>query len=87
MLDRADAILVDLAPAAEAAGARGPKIAEDAEAAMAQARALAEQLGGEKERIERILSNLEAIDKWELRRLLREEGIVVRFREQEVVPE
>jgi len=87
MLERADGILVDLAPAAEAAGAQGPKIAEDAEATLAEARALAELLGGEKERLERILKNVEAIDKWELRRLLREEGIVVRLREKEVVPD
>ena len=37
------------------------------------------------ERLDRILANVEEIDKWELRRLLREEGIVVRLRPQEVV--
>jgi len=35
--------------------------------------------------IKLVLSNLKEIDKWELRRLLREEGIVVRLRESEVV--
>lgn len=38
------------------------------------------------EQIAQIIDNLSEIDKWELRRLLREEGIVVRLREQEVVP-
>ena len=36
--------------------------------------------------IELIIDNLSEIDKWELRRLLREEGIRVRVRSQEVVP-
>ena len=33
-----------------------------------------------------VLSNLKDIDKWEMRRLLREEGILVRLRPREVVP-
>jgi alpha-ketoglutarate-dependent taurine dioxygenase len=34
--------------------------------------------------IETVLANLSEIDKWELRRLLREEGILVRFKENQV---
>ncbi|MCB9681346.1 MAG: MCE family protein [Alphaproteobacteria bacterium] len=34
-----------------------------------------------------VLGNFAAIDKWELRRLLREEGILIRVRPEEVVPE
>ena len=37
------------------------------------------------DQLERILDNVEEIDKWELRRLLREEGIVVRLKSKEVV--
>ena len=37
--------------------------------------------------IELIIDNLSEIDKWELRRLLREEGIRVRIRSSEVVPD
>ncbi len=34
-----------------------------------------------------VLANLKEIDKWELRRLLREEGVFLRFRAHEVVPD
>lgn len=47
--------------------------------------ALAGRLDDNGDRIEQILANIEEIDKWELRRLLREEGIVVRLRSREVV--
>ena len=64
-----------------------PGMVADAEVTVAELRSLAEALGENEETIETILANLEEIDKWELRRLLREEGILVRLRHSEVVPE
>jgi phospholipid/cholesterol/gamma-HCH transport system substrate-binding protein len=70
-----------------------PKIAGDVEAMVADARnmvkdshALMQRLERSTEKIEIVLDNLSEIDKWELRRLLREEGILVRFKESEVDP-
>lgn len=90
VLDRADAVLVDLEDAAAelpAATERLPGLIADAEATLAEAQEVVLVLSGNKARIEHILANVEEIDKWELRRLLREEGIKVRLRTQEVVPD
>jgi len=89
MLDRADRVLSELEGATRAAKLEEklPGMVEDAEVTLAEVRSLAEALGESEETIQQILSNLEAIDKWELRRLLREEGIMVRLRESEVVPD
>lgn len=62
-----------------------PALLADTRAAVGQASEMVGQLSGHSEQIENILSNVEEIDKWELRRLLREEGIVVRIRPSEVV--
>ncbi len=90
MLERADRVLADL----EAASGKAPEIAEklpgmveDAEVTLAEVRALAEALGTREDTLLKVIDNLEEIDKWELRRLLREEGILVRLRESEVVEE
>jgi hypothetical protein len=48
-------------------------------------RTILDNFNGQKETIDRVLSNLAELDKWELRRLLREEGIRVRLRTSEVV--
>jgi phospholipid/cholesterol/gamma-HCH transport system substrate-binding protein len=61
-----------------------PLLLEDARAAVNDARALIDAMDESHELIERVLQNLEEIDKWELRRLLREEGILVRMRPIEV---
>ena len=59
-------------------------------AQVAHARALAEleltlaDLDGAGTKIQTVLDNLTEIDKWELRRLLREEGILIRIRPREV---
>ncbi len=59
----------------------------EVEAAVKDGRLVVERLEGGGDRIDRVLTNLEGIDKWELRRLLREEGIVIRLRPQKVVPD
>jgi len=70
-----------------------PQITADVEAMVADARtmvkdshALMKRLERSTEKIEIVLDNFSEIDKWELRRLLREEGILVRFKESEVEP-
>ena len=62
-----------------------PLLLNDARAAVNDARALIDAMDDSHELIERVLQNLEEIDKWELRRLLREEGILVRMRPSEVL--
>jgi phospholipid/cholesterol/gamma-HCH transport system substrate-binding protein len=57
----------------------------DARVAVADGRLVLGDLKDSTGDIKLVLSNLKEIDKWELRRLLREEGIVVRLRESEVV--
>ena len=37
--------------------------------------------------LETVLDNMSEIDKWELRRLLREEGILVRLKRSSVAPD
>ena len=61
-----------------------PMLLNDARAAVNDARALIDAMDESHELVERVLQNLEEIDKWELRRLLREEGILVRMRPSEV---
>ncbi len=70
-----------------------PKITTDVENMVADARAmvkdshaLMKRLERSTEKIEVVIDNMSEIDKWELRRLLREEGILVRFKESEVDP-
>jgi len=80
-IDRADealALASDLAPDAKAA-------LEDAQRALAQARELLEGMEGVDENLATVLANFAEIDKYELRRLLREEGILIRTRKKEVV--
>lgn len=57
----------------------------DTRVAVKDGGALVARLEDNGDQIERILDNVEQIDKWELRRLLREEGIVVRLKSKEVV--
>jgi hypothetical protein len=43
-------------------------------------------MDGVGEDLKQILTNFRDFDRWELRRLLREEGILIRLRPDEVVP-
>lgn len=57
----------------------------DGRGAVADGRAMLSKMDGSVDQLQVVLDNLSEIDKWELRRLLREEGIVVRLRESQVV--
>lgn len=59
----------------------------DSRAAVADGRSLLGQMDGQMSRVDQVLGNLAEIDKWELRRLLREEGIKVRLRASPVHPD
>lgn len=65
--------------------ARLRSLVEKADLTVAEAQQLVTHLNSQSGRIEHVLANLEEIDKWELRRLLREEGILLRLRPGEVV--
>jgi phospholipid/cholesterol/gamma-HCH transport system substrate-binding protein len=78
VLDRVDRVVI------EAEGV-APEVAADLAAAMKDVRTLSAALEGRTADIDAIIGNLSEIDRWELRRLLREEGIKVRLKEDEVV--
>jgi phospholipid/cholesterol/gamma-HCH transport system substrate-binding protein len=85
---RADRLLANL----EAGTQDLPHTREQAEALIDETRQAVEEgrrlialLDDNSARLEKILANAEEIDKWELRRLLREEGILVRLRKGEVL--
>ena len=70
-----------------------PKISDDVEVMVSDARemvkdshALLKRLEGSMDDLETVLENMSEIDKWELRRLLREEGILVRLKRSNVDP-
>ncbi|HJN78295.1 MAG TPA: MlaD family protein [Myxococcota bacterium] len=86
---RADAVLADVEEAtAELPGTmeRIPGLLDDAQATLADTRVAVRTLNDSSQSLAKVLSNFEDIDKWELRRLLREEGIVVRLSPSDVVP-
>lgn len=88
LIARAERALVDLETAAAdlpAATAQLQPTLDEAHAALADLRAGLAPLTDDPARLELILENLSEIDKWELRRLLREEGIKVRLAPREVV--
>lgn len=62
-----------------------PVLLEEVQLTVAEARALLATLEGSADALETVLSNLSEIDRWELRRLLREEGVMVRLRPAEVI--
>ena len=72
---------------ARAATAPLPGVVEDLRGTAADARAAAARLDGAMDQAEGVLDNLSEFDRTELRRLLREEGILVRLRPREVDPE
>jgi phospholipid/cholesterol/gamma-HCH transport system substrate-binding protein len=88
LIARAERALVDLETAAAdlpAATAQLQPTLDEAHAALADLRVGLAPLTDDPARLELILENLSEIDKWELRRLLREEGIKVRLAPREVV--
>ena len=58
----------------------------DSRSAVNDGHALISKLDGSTGNLKKLIDNLSEIDKWELRRLLREEGIVVRLKPSTVVP-
>lgn len=81
-VQRADALLAEAQPAVRDL----PGLTQDARDALADLRRLVGRLDGDDSDLVRVLSNLAEIDKWELRRLLREEGILIRTRARDVIP-
>ena len=82
IMERVDAATEDL-----------PQISADVSAMVSDARsliknsqALFDSLERSTKKLEQVLENVADLDKWELRRLLREEGILVRFKESKVEP-
>lgn len=59
----------------------------DGRAAVSDGRAMMSKVDGSMDEVQVVLDNLSEIDRWELRRILREEGITVRLRPREIVPE
>ena len=89
MIAKTDSIMRRLDSASEGL----PKISSDVELMVADARAmvkdshaLLKRLEGSMDHMETVLENMSEIDKWELRRLLREEGILVRLKPSAVEP-
>lgn len=78
-LARADKMLADV-------GELGEPL-DDLRGTLRAAREMLEGLDGAEDDLRQVLANFAEIDKWELRRLLREEGILVRLKKGEVVPE
>lgn len=83
LLTETDLVLDDVGAAAE----RLPALTEDVHLTVREARELVASFEGTKSGIDQIVDNFSGFDKWELRRLLREEGILVRLRAREVVEE
>jgi ABC-type transporter Mla subunit MlaD len=83
MIARGDAVLAELerasGPIADAAE-RAPGLVDEATATMGEARALVAKLDGSSARIEGILNNLAEIDMLALRKLAREDGVLVRLK-------
>ena len=70
-----------------------PQMAEELEvtlqetrALVADGRALMDEMQASTQNIQTVLNNVAEIDKWELRRLLREEGILIRLKKDQVEP-
>lgn len=81
-LTRLDAATVDLPQTLEQVDA----LVRETRGAVAGGQAVLDRLESKGPQVETILDNVAEIDKWEVRRWLREEGIKVRFRESEVHP-
>ncbi len=89
-MDRADSLLGDLEEATAALpeqAERLPAVLDEVEATVAETHELVSELNDKTDQVSTILDNLEEIDKWELRRILRESGVTVRLRPEEVEEE
>lgn len=89
VLRRADGALTRLDEATRGLPATAEKVellVDETRLAVADGRRLVTQLEGSTGDLEAVLHNFKEIDKTELRRLLREEGILVRVRESTVEP-
>jgi phospholipid/cholesterol/gamma-HCH transport system substrate-binding protein len=80
ILAKAEALLVDMGNATNDI----PVAVEDARAMLAEARRAMELVSGSADDLKKVLSNLSEFDRDELRRLLREEGILVRLRPKRI---
>lgn len=95
--DAGDRTLSELSSAAARAddiAAKAETLADNADALVTETRAAIEKgddfltvMISRTDDIEQIIDNLKEIDRWELRRLLREEGILLRLKPDEVTPE
>ncbi len=83
LLVDADAVLADVGSATDGL----PALADEATLTLQEARSLVTSFSTTKSAVDEFLAGLEGFDKWEIRRLLREEGILVRLRSREVVEE
>jgi phospholipid/cholesterol/gamma-HCH transport system substrate-binding protein len=72
---RADRLLARL----ETTAAPLPETVDEARAAIADVRALVQKLGGPTDDLDRLLSNFSELDLEEVQRLLRDEGVRIRF--------
>jgi len=81
VIARAESVLESADEAAEGA----PEAMAQLEAALAEARQALARLESSSDSLETVLSNLAEIDRWELRRLIREEGVLIRLKKEEVV--
>ena len=82
--ERAEGLVVKIDEGLEQPLEDLPVVMDETRAAVSQAREAMEVLSAREDQLVQILENLSEIDKYELRRLLREEGIVVRLRPSEV---
>jgi phospholipid/cholesterol/gamma-HCH transport system substrate-binding protein len=80
VIDHGDALIAD----SRAAITHTRELLTQTQAAAEEARRLLADLGPITEDARTVLNNFKDIDKWELRRLLREEGILIRLRQSEV---
>ncbi|MFT6816419.1 MAG: phospholipid/cholesterol/gamma-HCH transport system substrate-binding protein [Myxococcota bacterium] len=81
LLVDADAVLADVGAATDTL----PALADEATMTLREARALVAGFETTKSAVDEVLAGFEGFDKWEIRRLLREEGILVRLRSREVI--
>ncbi|MFH1467937.1 MAG: MlaD family protein [Pseudomonadota bacterium] len=86
LIARGEAVLTSLerasGPLADAS-AQAPALIAETQAAVADGRALIQKLDGSTGRLEHVLENLEGVDMTALRKLAREDGVLVRLRPAE----
>lgn len=80
VLARADDLLVELGRATDGV----PGVVDDARLTLAEARKAMELVNASADDLQEVLGNLSAFDRDELRRLMREEGILVRLRPKRI---